>query len=644
VAVKVLSERLSQDADARARFLREARAMARVEHPHVVRVYGFGEHQGLAYLVMEYVEGTTLAGQLSLVGRLPVDQAVSVVRQVTEGLRAAWAKGIVHRDLKPSNIMLDAGGQVRLTDFGLAKPVDAEDAGLTRSGAILGTPHYMAPEQARGEAVDFRCDLYSLGIVFYEMLCGEKPFVGRTPIDVMSRQLNEALPPVRSKREDVSPGVEGLVAQMTMKEPGARPASHELLLAALDSTGTRGLERQSDETARRPKGTRPRRMALIGGTLGLAIVAWTWVSWPRRVVPTTPPAAAASLDFQTFARGYWEKSGGLGEEFSFDAPGADLQDFLALMADFTGLNVIAQPGILGKVQGRYRKLPWVLVLNAVLEENHLSWYLDQNSIVVAPYEEMKRYWGADLLVFAVPRDQADPVLSTVEPMLSVSGAAAAARLAADTTGILVSDAPVRIAYVASALEQLGLSQPFARVTLDRMLCADPADSSRGPTRVNFAFSGEGGMSRVASFAWQDARLGDALDEVARTAGYSVRSSAGNTWASSGSRASFRLTELPVGIAWSLVLATNKLDFSCEGTMLDVFPAGSPERSGLRILPIPAGADADALAGAIRATLLTPSERISPLPAGRALRFEGSPSTGRRVLFALNRLSGLVGRP
>jgi len=111
-----------------------------------------------------------------------------------------------------------------------------------------------------------------------------------------------------------------------------------------------------------------------------------------------------------------------------------------------------------------------------------------------------------------------------------------------------------------------------------------------------------------------------------------------------SRMTFRLVELPVGVAWTLVMATNKLDFSCDGTMLDVYPAGSPQRAGLRIAPIPPQADSQALAAALRETLLGPSESIEPLPAGNALRFEGRPSTGRRVLFALDQLSGLVKRP
>ena len=630
VAVKLLSRRFSADDDARARFLREARAMASVEHPHVVRVYGFGEHQGVAYLVMEFIEGATLADRLSQSGRLPVDQAVEIVRQVTQGLRAAWAKGIVHRDLKPSNMLVDALGQVHLADFGLAKPIEASGTDLTSTGVILGTPAYMSPEQARGEAVDFRSDFYSLGIVLYEMLCGERPFAGGTAVEILSRHLNEELPSVSSKRADVLPPVARLVAQMVRKEPAARPASHESLLAALDASGAR-------QPAKRRGGSGLVWKGALAGALGLALAAWGAVTWTRKAPPARLPVAAASLDFETFARAYWEKSGGLGDEFSYDSPGADLQDFLKLMSDFTGRNVIVARGVSGKVLGRYRKLPWVLVLNAVIEENHLSWYAFESGIVVAPFADMKRYWGADLLVLPVRANQADEVLRTIEPLLSGLGSAASARLTPDTTGILVSDAPVRIAYVASALEQLGLSKPFSSVTLDRMQCSDPGGASTGrATHITFAFPETGGMSRVASFDWKDAALTDILGDMARTAGYSVRSSA-----SAASRMTFRLVELPVGVAWNLVMATNKLDFSCDGTMLDVYPAGSPERAGLRIAPIPAQADSQALAAALRETLLGPSESIEPLPAGSALRFEGRPSTGRRVLFALDQLSGLA---
>ncbi len=236
VAIKVISEKIEAASETRARFLREARAMASVEHPHIVRVYGFGETEGKAYLVMEYVEGETLAERIQRTGRLPVEEALSVVRQVVDALEAAWENHVVHRDIKPSNILLDRRNRVRVGDFGLAKPLHtAGDATLSQQGYILGTPHYISPEQARGQPVDFRSDIYSLGIVLYEMLAGERPFAGTTPLDVVVKHMNEPLPPLGEKRPDVPREVRRLLEAMTQKDAGTRPASYDEILASVDS-------------------------------------------------------------------------------------------------------------------------------------------------------------------------------------------------------------------------------------------------------------------------------------------------------------------------------------------------------------------------------------------------------------------------
>jgi len=155
-AVKVMPARRVDGEDARARFLREARLLASVEHPNVVRVYAFGEAEGQPYLVMEYVEGESLADRLRRERRLGQPEALRIARAVTEALAAAWESGVVHRDVKPSNILVDRNGHVRVADFGLAKPtVDSADPTLTREGAIVGSPAYMSPEQGRGLPVDF---------------------------------------------------------------------------------------------------------------------------------------------------------------------------------------------------------------------------------------------------------------------------------------------------------------------------------------------------------------------------------------------------------------------------------------------------------------------------------------------------------
>jgi TPR repeat protein/predicted Ser/Thr protein kinase len=238
VAIKVVSARLAQDGAARTRLLREARAMATAEHPHIVRVYSFGEHAGVVYIVMEYVDGDDLGERLRRLGRLPIEEALQVTRQIAEALEAASEKGIVHRDIKPANVLLDARDHVRVADFGLAKPVasSAGETPLTQTGLIVGTPHYLSPEQARGEAVDFRSDIYSLGVLLYEMLAGTPPFHGTTPVAVVAQHLNTPPPPLRDVRAETPSGVVRLVEHMMEKEPGRRPQSYAALRKAIEES------------------------------------------------------------------------------------------------------------------------------------------------------------------------------------------------------------------------------------------------------------------------------------------------------------------------------------------------------------------------------------------------------------------------
>ncbi len=235
VAIKVMTARLAADAAARAFFLREARSMATVEHPHVVRIYSFGERSGVAYLVMEYVEGESLAERIRRHGKLPIEDAMLIAGQVTEGLETAWEKGIVHRDVKPANVLIDARGRAHVGDFGLAKPVVAsDDMSLTQDGLIVGTPDYLSPEQARGEKVDCRSDIYSLGVVLYEMLGGVPPFGGATPVAIVAHHLHTAPPPLRDRRPDVPANVARLVEQMMEKDRERRPQSYAELRRAID--------------------------------------------------------------------------------------------------------------------------------------------------------------------------------------------------------------------------------------------------------------------------------------------------------------------------------------------------------------------------------------------------------------------------
>lgn len=226
-------------AEARTRFQREARAMANVEHPNVVRVYAFGETNGQSFLVMEHVNGETLAQRIRRAGPLPVSEAVELIGQVVNGLEAASERGIVHRDVKPSNILLDKKGRPHVADFGLARSsISAADSSLTQSGHLVGTPQYVSPEQARGRKVDFRGDIYSLGLVFYETLTGKRAFGGSTPIEVIDQHLHQPLPPLRAERPDAPAALAALIEWMTRKDPDQRPESYSALRDALGAIET----------------------------------------------------------------------------------------------------------------------------------------------------------------------------------------------------------------------------------------------------------------------------------------------------------------------------------------------------------------------------------------------------------------------
>jgi tetratricopeptide (TPR) repeat protein/predicted Ser/Thr protein kinase len=300
VAVKVVSERVAADPLARARFLREARALATVEHPNVVRVYAFGESCGSTYLTMEYIEGETLAARLQRAGPMAIEEALRVARQVVAALEAGWEKKIVHRDVKPSNILLDGRGQAHVADFGLAKSLisDADaDSSLTAAGSILGTPQYMSPEQAAGRPADFRSDIYSLGIVLYEMLAGVRPFDGATPFEVVAKHIHEPLPPLGKMRPGIPEVVVRLAEQMTAKNPADRPPSYAALRDRLDAArntpATDEAPTNSEHQERlAPLGRRSR--SLLAGAAASLLVLGGVLTWRASRRPL-PPSAEGNL-------------------------------------------------------------------------------------------------------------------------------------------------------------------------------------------------------------------------------------------------------------------------------------------------------------------------------------------------------------
>jgi len=240
VALKVLHETGQQDAKTISRFRREARAACRVDHPHVATIHDFGHDEDqVPYLVMEYVPGPSLADLVRREGALPVPRAVNILVQVAGGLAAAHRCRVIHRDLKPDNVVLTTHDGyedwVKLMDFGLAKIVDPEETtGLSATGTILGTPMYMSPEQVSGVKVDPQTDLYSFGVVAFELLTGEPPFVGAFQ-EVMRAHVHKE-PPSPSAitgREDIPPNLEKLVLHCLAKKPDQRPSGADHVVALL---------------------------------------------------------------------------------------------------------------------------------------------------------------------------------------------------------------------------------------------------------------------------------------------------------------------------------------------------------------------------------------------------------------------------
>jgi eukaryotic-like serine/threonine-protein kinase len=231
VAVKLLRAGLTDAVD-KKRFVREARAAAQLSHPNVVAIFDVGEWLGSSYLVMELLEGNTLAEELADKGPLPIPDVRDIGAQAAAGLMAAHAAGVVHRDVKPSNLVRTREGTLKVVDFGIARVLDEASTRLTRTGTIVGTAAYIAPEQARGTDADARTDLYALGCVLYQLLAGRTPFVG-APTEVMYAHLYTEPEPVSRLRSDVPADLEALILGLLAKDPANRPADAATVRTAL---------------------------------------------------------------------------------------------------------------------------------------------------------------------------------------------------------------------------------------------------------------------------------------------------------------------------------------------------------------------------------------------------------------------------
>ena len=215
VAIKILRPKLSEDPMTLVRFQREASAASRLSHPNVVDIYDVGEYNGMHYIVMEYIRGRTLKQLVSLRGALSVDEAVHIMRQLTSAIAHAHEHNIIHRDIKPQNVLVKDDGTIKITDFGIAVANDAVQ--LTVNNAVMGSAHYLAPETAQGKNPDPKIDIYSLGIVFYELLTGAVPFQGKTPTEIAIKHLREPIPFVRDFNPDIPQSIENIVLKATAK-------------------------------------------------------------------------------------------------------------------------------------------------------------------------------------------------------------------------------------------------------------------------------------------------------------------------------------------------------------------------------------------------------------------------------------------
>jgi serine/threonine-protein kinase len=287
VAIKVLNERHAADAQFVERFRREATNAAGLSHPNIVSIYDRGEAEGTYYIAMEYLDGSTLKDVVVERGPLPVGDAIAYIRHLLGALQFAHRKGIVHRDIKPHNVMCDAEGRIKVTDFGIAR---AGASQMTEAGSIIGTAQYLSPEQARGGVIDHRSDLYSVGVVLYELLTGEVPFSGETPVEIAMKHLSSVPEPPSARRPELPRTLDQIVLRSLAKDPDERYQTAEELDAELARV-TEGLpvSAQTAEAA---------TQVLAGSGIAEAATVVTRPARAQRPAAPVPP-------YQPPAHGYY---------------------------------------------------------------------------------------------------------------------------------------------------------------------------------------------------------------------------------------------------------------------------------------------------------------------------------------------------
>ncbi|MEA2384353.1 MAG: eukaryotic-like serine/threonine-protein kinase [Solirubrobacteraceae bacterium] len=346
VAIKLMHREIAADADQLERFRREARAVAQLNHPHVVGVIdageapppeeqgGFGDPVAMPYIVFEYVEGETLKDRIRRMGRLPIPEAVAYAIEIARALQAAHDRRIVHRDVKPQNVLIDEEGTAKVTDFGIARSLTEE--GLTADGRVLGTTDYVSPEQALGHDVGPQSDLYSLGIVLYEMLTGDVPFHGENQVAVAMKHVREDLPDVQMRRPEVSSALAAVVDNATAKDLERRYEDDAELIADLEDVLGIETQRSGQATGEAtavlrtlPEGARRRLpwrvlhparilalLALIGAIAAVAVVVMATDKRAERGTGTrnfTPPPGLKPISLGQSRAKDFDPFGGDGE-------------------------------------------------------------------------------------------------------------------------------------------------------------------------------------------------------------------------------------------------------------------------------------------------------------------------------------------
>ncbi|HRJ75243.1 MAG TPA: serine/threonine-protein kinase, partial [Anaerolineales bacterium] len=279
VAIKVLPKQLAESDEFVKRFQQEARTIAKLEHPYILPVFDYGEENGTTYFVMRYLEAGTLKDKIQA-GPLSLKEIDRIFTQLADALGYAHAQGVVHRDLKPANTLVDANGNLFLTDFGIAKLLESASPRLTQTDAILGTPAYISPEQAAALDVDQRSDIYSLGIILYEMVTGRVPFTADTPLAVILKHLQDPLPLPSKVKPDISPAIEQVILKSLAKDPDDRFATTEDFLSAWKdalkniplNTGKISASQSTGKVDSAPSTSSKPKRSLTGWAIGCVVI------------------------------------------------------------------------------------------------------------------------------------------------------------------------------------------------------------------------------------------------------------------------------------------------------------------------------------------------------------------------------------